>query len=42
MRTSSEPLVGNLGKLYEVKPESVREPDLYLGANVEKVQLPDG
>jgi hypothetical protein len=32
----------DLGKLYEMKPESVREPELYLGANMEKVQLPDG
>ncbi len=32
-----------LGKLYELKPESVMEPDLYLGANMEKVQLlPNG
>jgi hypothetical protein len=34
--------MNDLGKLYELKPESVREPDLYLGANIEKVQLPDG
>ena len=26
-----------LGKLYEFKPESVKEPDIYLGANMEKV-----
>ncbi len=25
-----------------LKPESVHEPDIYLGANVEKVQLPNG
>ncbi len=32
-----------LGKLYKkLKPESVTEPDLYLGANMEKVQLPNG
>ena len=31
-----------LGKLYELKPESVKVPDIYLGANMEKVQLPDG
>jgi Reverse transcriptase (RNA-dependent DNA polymerase) len=31
-----------LGKLYELKPESVKEPDIYLGANMEKVQMPDG
>ena len=31
-----------LGKLYELKPESVHEHDIYLGANMEKVQLPNG
>jgi hypothetical protein len=31
-----------LGQLYELKPESVKEPDIYLGANMEKVQLPNG
>ncbi len=31
-----------LGKLYELMPESVHEPDIYLGANTEMVQLPDG
>ena len=32
-----------LGKLlYKLKPESVKEPELYLGANMEKVQLPNG
>ena len=31
-----------LGKLYKLKPESVKEPNLYLGANMEKVQLPNG
>jgi hypothetical protein len=31
-----------LGKLYELNPERVKEPDLYLGANMEKVQLPNG
>jgi hypothetical protein len=35
-------VMDNLSKLYEMKPESVREPELYLGANMEKVQLPDG
>jgi hypothetical protein len=35
-------VMNDLGRLYELKPESVREPDLYLGANIEKVQLPDG
>jgi hypothetical protein len=31
-----------LGKLFELKPESVKEPDINLGANMEKVQLPNG
>jgi hypothetical protein len=31
-----------LGKLYELKAESVHEPDKYLGADMEKVQLPNG
>jgi hypothetical protein len=28
-----------LGKIYELKPESVQEPDIYLGAKMKKVQL---
>jgi hypothetical protein len=35
-------VMDELGKLYELKPESVKPPDIYLGANIEKVQLPDG
>ena len=31
-----------LGKFYELKPESVREPNIYLGADMENVQLPSG
>ena len=31
-----------LGRLCELKPESVREPNIYLGADMEKVQLPSG
>jgi hypothetical protein len=31
-----------LGKLNELKPESVKKPNVYLGANMEKVRLPDG
>ena len=31
-----------LGNQYELKPESVKQPDIYLGANLDKVQLPDG
>ena len=34
--------MNELGKLYELKPESVKEPDIYLSANMEKVQMPDG
>ena len=41
---AKDPMVtmNDLGKLYELKPESVKEPDIYLGANMEKVQLPNG
>ncbi|KAI2489216.1 Reverse transcriptase (RNA-dependent DNA polymerase) [Fragilaria crotonensis] len=35
-------IMDELGKLYELKPESVKEPDIYLGANIERVQLPNG
>ena len=28
-----------LGKLYELKPERVKEPNIFLGANTEKVQF---
>ena len=35
-------VMDELGSLYELKPESVKEPDIYLGANIEKIQLPDG
>jgi hypothetical protein len=31
-----------IGEYYKVKPGSDKEPDIYLGANVEKVQMPDG
>jgi hypothetical protein len=31
-----------LDKLYELKSGSVHEPDVYLGADMEKVQLPSG
>lgn len=34
--------MNELGKMYELKPESVHEPDIYLGADMEKVQLPSG
>ena len=34
--------MNELGKLYELKPESVHESDICVGANMEKVQLPDG
>ena len=38
----SKVTMNELGKLYKLKPESVKEPYIYLGANMEKVQLPDG
>jgi hypothetical protein len=31
-----------LGEFYELKDRSVKEPDIYLGADIEMVQLPDG
>jgi hypothetical protein len=34
--------MNELSKLYVLKPESVYEPDIYLRANMEKVQLPNG
>jgi hypothetical protein len=41
---SHEPkvLIDDIGEYYKVKPGSDKEPDIYLGANVEKVQMPDG
>jgi hypothetical protein len=41
---SHEPkvLIDAIGEYYKVKPRSDKEPDIYLGANVEKVQMPDG
>jgi hypothetical protein len=35
-------LIDAIGEYYKVKPGSDKEPDIYLGANVEKVQMPDG
>jgi hypothetical protein len=35
-------LIDTIGEYYKVKPRSDKEPDIYLGANVEKVQMPDG
>ena len=35
-------IMNQLGELYELTPESVKEPDVYLGANIERVQLRDG
>ncbi len=37
-----EVIMNELGKLYELKPESVHEPDIFLRVNMEKVQLPGG
>jgi hypothetical protein len=34
--------MNQLGELYELKPESIKEPDVYLGANIERIQLRDG
>ena len=35
-------VMDELGNQYELKPESVKQLDIYLGANLDKVQLPDG
>ena len=35
-------IMADIGKMYELKPESVKEPDIYLGANIERTQLPNG
>jgi hypothetical protein len=35
-------LIGDIGEYYKVKPRSDKEADIYLGANVRKVQMPDG
>jgi hypothetical protein len=35
-------LIDAIGEYYKVKPRSDKEPDIYLGANVEKVQMCDG
>ena len=35
-------IMADIGKLYELKPESVKEPDIYLGANIDRLQLPNG
>ncbi len=41
---SQEPkvLIDAIGEYYKVKPGSDKGPDIYLGANVEKMQMPDG
>jgi len=38
----SKRLIKEFGDLYEFKSGSVKEPDIYLGADIEKFQLPDG
>ncbi len=41
---SHEPkvLIDAIGEYYKLKPRSDKEPDIYLGANVKKLQMPDG
>jgi hypothetical protein len=41
---SHEPkiLIDAIGEHYKVKPGSDKEPDIYLGVNVKKVQMLDG
>jgi hypothetical protein len=35
-------VIKDISERYELKEDSVKEPEIYLGANIEKVQLPDG
>ena len=35
-------VVESIGEVYKIKAGSDKEPDIYLGADVEKFQLPDG
>jgi hypothetical protein len=35
-------LIDAIGEYYKVKPGSNKEPEIYLGAKIEKVQMPDG
>jgi hypothetical protein len=44
LAVSHEPkvLIDAIGEFYKVKPGSDKEPDIYLGVNVKKVQIPDG
>jgi len=44
MAISHEPrvLINAIGENYKVKPGSDKEPEIYLCANVEKGQMPDG
>jgi len=35
-------LIQSIGEFYKVKPGSDKEPELYLGSNIDKIQMPDG
>jgi hypothetical protein len=35
-------IMNQLGEWYELKPESIKEPDVYLEAKIERLQLRDG
>jgi hypothetical protein len=35
-------VIESIGKYYKVKPGSDKAPEIYLGANIDKVQMPDG
>ena len=35
-------VVESIGEVYKIKAGSGKEPDIYLGADIEKFQLPDG
>ena len=40
MSMDTKHMFHSIGELFKLKKESVKEPDLYLGADIEKVQLP--
>jgi len=35
-------VIDSIGEIYKVKPGSDKSPDIYLGANIEQIQTPDG
>ena len=42
LSTEAAQVIKDISDRYDLKEGSVKEPEIYLGANIEKVQLPDG